>query len=235
MDTCETHLPCVKGRREEAPDVSLCRASAAEPVGNLQYFHIPFITLSQLDFDLSLTSTSCCALIICQRNVCSSYTETTSFYMVKKRRPSYSAFKNMLIFSIYYYISYYLTCLVWSREQRHQFHLKVLAAYLWANRPGLVRRQCVCHGVASLCIPFHFVLFRPEANRSALGNTKRTKAFQFSGYPERLHLCEENKNYKNKVAGQMKAWEEEKKKHMRGSRQNGQAALEHRNQIFSMI
>lgn len=228
MDTCESHLPCVKGRREEAPDVSLCRASAAEPVGNLQYFHIPFITLSQLDFDLSLTSTSCCTLIIYQTDVCSSYMETTSFYMVKRRRPSYSAYKNMLIFS--------MTCLVWSREeQRHQFHWEVLAAYLWANRPGLVRRQYVCHGVASLCIPFHFVLFRPEANRSVLGDTKRTKAFQFSGYPERLHLCEENKNYKNKVTGQMKAWEEEKKKHMQGSRQNGQAALEHRNQIFSVI
>lgn len=179
-------------------------ASAAEPVGNLQYFHTPFITLSQLDFDLSLTSTSCCALIISQTNVRSSYTVTTSFYTVKKRTPSYSAYKTMLIFSM---------TLVWSGEEEcHQFHWEVLAAYLWANRPGLVRRQYVCHGVASLCIPFHFVLFRPEANRSVLRNTKRTKAFQFSGYPERLHLCEENKNYKNKVAGQMKAWEDEKKK-----------------------
>lgn len=69
-------------------------------------------------------------------------------------------------------------CYVWiGKELCHRFDCKVLAGYLCANRPGLARRQYVCHGVASLCIPLYYVFsgLRQTSLRSATHKSTITR------------------------------------------------------------
>lgn len=62
---------------------------------------------------------------------------------------------------IYFYISIIQSSLFLLDEHRTlslvSFQCSVLAGCLCAKRSGLTSRQCACHGVDSLCIPFYCI------------------------------------------------------------------------------
>lgn len=213
MDTCGTHLlfdACVNDQTW-----SSFRYDSKQSIRwstYLQYFLHRLLSssiiLSQLDFDLSLTSASCCG-IIPVRQRCPH--RTLSFYLVKKKKkwPLYSACKNVLIFSI--------SCLVWSgEEQRHQFHWEVLAGYFCSNHPGLEENSRYCIVMMWPHFAFLSILSFQASGKQVCAEwyqMQKNKNISegFLATLKFLTLVKRVKIIKTRVLATWKVWEEKKK------------------------
>lgn len=191
-------------RREAAPDVILCRASAEVPVRHLQHLYILCSPPSSPCLSLTLTSLWLLPLAVLSclsdQHVCSSYTEAISFYMIKKKRPSYSACS---------YFQY-----LWFGAEKNNVTsftgrccqgIHVQIALGWSEDS-----MCCMSWCGLTLHSFLFCLFRPEANRSLLSDTKRrrTKTFQTL---KCFTLVKTIKIIKSRLLATWKAWEEGKK------------------------
>lgn len=138
-------------RREAAPDVILCRASAEVPVRHLQHLYILCSPPSSPCLSLTLTSLWLLPLAVLSclsdQHVCTSYTEAISFYMIKKKDHH---ILHAHIFNIF------------GLERRRTTSPVSLGGVVrvfmykspWAGQKTVC---AVCHGVASHCIPSYFV------------------------------------------------------------------------------
>lgn len=198
---------------EGPPDVILCRSCAEVPASNLRIFYPPFtffIFLFQLNFDPSFLPLAV-RLYITKRCVlvCRGY--FLLLYMVKMT----------FDFCIKCYINISMQLLVWFGSERN--NVTSFTGRCWQGGFKSVGQKAACHGVASLCLHLYYAL----SNLRQKSLYKNANVFCWSWKVSSLWREE---NHKNQAVGHM--WSLRERKMMHESGQNGQASLEHGNQII---